>query len=116
MDVIRCIDNPVVQGLIGKCGDQALLIFGNWISSIVSVLLITATVWTLFQMLMGGLRWISSGGNAERLESAQGRIRDAIIGLVILFASWALYLLILNWLGINNGSGETLQFKFPTLF
>lgn len=115
MAAIPCIDNPVVQGLIGKCQDDAPRLFGNWIAAIISTLLIVGTIWTLFQLFLGGLQWISSSGNTDNLQRAQGRIREATIGLIILLSSWAIYVLFLNWLGVGTGSGNGIEFNFPTL-
>jgi len=113
---IKGIDNPVVEGLKGKDADAAPALFGTWLGAIIGVLLIAGAIWALFQLMTGALQWISSGGDPEKLAQAQGRLRDAGIGLIVLFSSWAIYLLILNWLGVGGGSSGGLNFDFPTLF
>ncbi len=111
------ISNPVVSGLQGKDQADAPGLFGNWLGSIIAMFLIAGAIWALIQMLRGGLQWVASGGDQEKLQHAQGMIRDAVIGMVVLFAIWALYLLILSWLGVGSTAPDgSFQFKFPTLF
>lgn len=60
------------------------------ISSIIGVMTIAAAIWFLFQFLVGGLHWSTSGGDKAKLESAKGRITHAFIGLIIVIAGWAI--------------------------
>lgn len=113
--MIYQIVNPVITGIGDKTQKDAPAVFGKFFGSIVGVLLIAGSLWTLFQLLLGGLQWISSGGDKTALESAQKRITNALIGLLLLFASWAVYLVILQYFGIIGPGGEII-FKLPTLF
>ncbi len=45
-------------------------------------------------MVYGGFQWMTAGGNEEQVKKAQGRIKNAIIGLVITIAAYAIWLLI----------------------
>lgn len=111
------ISNPVVSGLQGKDQADAPGLFGTWLGSIIAIFMIAGAIWALIQMMRGALQWVASGGDQEKLQHAQGMIRDGVIGLVILFSIWALYLLILSWLGVGTLSPDgSFQFKFPTLF
>lgn len=109
------IDNPAVTGLKGQAATNATSIFGKFFSSLVGIILAIATIWTLFQLLQGGLEWISSGGDKNGVDNARNRMTNAVIGLLILFASWMLYMVILQFLGIIP-SGGGFQIKLPTLF
>ncbi len=107
------IGNPAVTGMAGKTPEN---VFGNFISGLVGVLLVLATIWTLFQLLQGGLEWIGSGGDKTGLENARNRLTNALVGLFIVFASWALYLMILQFLGLSPiGGGGGFQLKLPSL-
>lgn len=106
------INNPAVGGLKNADPDRAPALFGNFIGALVGVVLVVGTLWALAQFLIGALAWISSGGDKGRLEAAQERIRQAIIGLIVLAATWALYVVILRWLGIFSDGG----FVLPSLF
>ena len=107
------IINPAVPGLAGKNPAE---VFGEIIASIVGILLIAATIWALFQLLLGGLNWISSGGDKAHLETARNRITQALVGLLIVFSVWALYIVILQFLGIVPAGAKNVNLRLPTLF
>jgi len=111
------IINPVITGLAGKKPEEAPEIFAKFFAALVGVLLTVGSVWAFVNLLQGGLEWISSGGDKAALEGAQKRITNAIIGLFILFASWGLYVVVLQFLGFSPiGGGGGFQIKLPTLF
>jgi hypothetical protein len=51
---------------------------------------------------MGGIEWITSGGDKGKTESARNKITAAVIGLVILAASWAILGLVLQFLNAGD--------------
>ena len=75
---------------------------GKLIGSAVGVILILAALLAFVFLIMGGIQWITSGGDKAGVEAAQKKIQAAVIGLVIVFAVWALFSLITNFLGIGN--------------
>jgi hypothetical protein len=74
---------------------------GNFISNIVSMGIIIAGLMVLLYLVWGGIEWMSSGGDKAKTELAQKRLTNAIIGLAILPASWALWKIILYFFGVN---------------
>ena len=108
---MKGIDNPAVPSLTG----DPTKLFGSLFGGIIGVLLVIGSLWALIQLLLGGIGWISSGGDKGKLEQAQHQLRNALIGLVILFASWALFLLVLQWLGMSPAGSTNFEIKLPTL-
>lgn len=106
------IHNPVINGTANKPPEA---VFGSFISGIIGVALIAASLWVLLMLIQGGLEWIGSGGDKSGLENARNRITNALIGLLIVFAAWAIYLVILQFFGIST-TGGGLEFKLPALF
>ncbi len=106
------ITNPIITGIAGKEPTEA---FGKGFSAIIGLLLVGASIFTFFQLIQGGLSWISAGGDKGKLEEAQKRISNAVVGLFVVFGSWAVYLIIMQFFGIS-GAGPGLQLKIPTLF
>ena len=105
------ITNPVLNPGIGSGGpDQGLVATGKFVSSIISLLLIVASLATLLYLVTGGLEWILAGGDKTKLENAREKITQAIVGLIVVAASWAGWLLIGKFLGIDFQS-----IPFPTL-
>lgn len=109
------INNPVIPGIAGKTPEDAPVLFANFFSALIGLLLALATLWAFVNLVQGGLQWISAGGDKTALENARNRIMNAILGLFITFAVWAVYILVLQFLGII-GTGEGFIIKLPTLF
>jgi hypothetical protein len=59
---------------------------------------------------MGGIKWITSDGDEKSVEGARSQITNALIGLAIVFAAWA----ILRLIGILFGVNLTQSFTIPT--
>jgi len=78
----------------------AITITGLISAAIVLILVIAALVF-FFMLIYGGIKYITSGGDKAQTESARGTITAALIGLVIVFAAWAIITLINAFFGIN---------------
>lgn len=73
----------------------------NLISWAVTFVLIIAAVIFFFMLVIGGIKWITSGGDKAQTEGARGQITAALIGLVIVFSAWAIIILVGEFFGIN---------------
>lgn len=60
------------------------------ISSIIRVALGFLGVIAVVIILLGGFKWMTSGGNEEKVKKAKGLIFQGIIGLVIVLSSYAI--------------------------
>lgn len=78
---------------------------GSLISNLISLILIGAAVIFFFMLVLGGIQWMLSGGDKAGTESARGRITAALIGLLIVFAAWAITRLLETFLGVQIISG-----------
>ncbi|MHB8831521.1 MAG: hypothetical protein ACYC44_05415, partial [Patescibacteria group bacterium] len=57
-------------------------------------------------ILYAGFLWMTSGGDAAKVEKAQKIIRNAIIGLIIILMSWAIAYYVINvLLNVTGGGG-----------
>lgn len=83
--------------------------FETLISSAIMVILVVAALAFLFMLILGGIRYITSGGDKGATESARGQITAALIGLVIVFAAWAIINLVTVFFGI-----DILSLNIPT--
>lgn len=109
------IENPLIPQLKG--GEQgAVNQIASIFASLVAVFLIIGSLFTFVNLLMGGIGWITSGGDKNALEGARNRIMNALIGMFIVAGSWAIFLLILQFFGISPIGSQNIQFSIPTLF
>jgi len=74
---------------------------GNIISFAITASLIIAGIIFFFMLVIGGIQWITAGGDKANAEGARGRITAALIGLVIVFAAFAIVNLLSSVFGIN---------------
>jgi len=71
------------------------------ISGAISMVLIVVALVFFFILVFGGLRWVTSGGDEKKVGVARGQITNALIGLAIVFAAWAIMKLIGTVFGID---------------
>ena len=67
----------------------------------IGVMLIVASIIFFFMLVLGGIKWITSGGDKGKTEAARNQITAALVGLVIVFASWAIVALVGTIFGVN---------------
>lgn len=85
---------------------------GSLITALVGTLLIIAALLAFFYLILGGIQWITSGGDKAGMEAARNKITHAVVGLVIVGAAWAIMILVQNFLGVTI-IGGTLNFPKP---
>ena len=79
---------------------------GVLISRVISVAFIVAGILTFALLVIGGIEWLTSGGDKTNTEKARNRITAAIVGLAIVAASWALMKLIAYFFGVDVFEGN----------
>lgn len=88
------ITNPTIPNLSPESGQAGVSRINQLIQTLITLALIVAAVVFFFMLVIGGIEWISSGGDKEKLSAARTRITNAIVGLLILFSLWAFLVLI----------------------
>jgi len=63
--------------------------FPNLASAVIQVLFVATGVLFVIFVLIGGVQWVSSGGDKEGLDSARKKIKNALIGLTIVLGIYA---------------------------
>jgi hypothetical protein len=71
-----------------NCNAQASATFQGIIGTILTYLLIAGALVAIIFLIWGGIKWITSGGDKAKVESARNTIIGAIIGLIVVFASF----------------------------
>ncbi len=85
VDSIAGLVGRVIKGLLGIVGSAALLIF-----------------------IYGGIQWILSSGDPKKVTAAQNILRNASIGLVLIFFSYTISSVVLGFLNdIGGGASES---------
>ena len=76
--------------------------FGSLLNSVLTIVMVIAALLVFFYLIMGGIEWITSGGEKGKTEAARNKITAAVVGLIILAASYAIFTLVLRFLGFND--------------
>lgn len=103
-DPVGGSSNPPIQFTLTNHGFTDL---GNLITILISLVMAFAGLLFLAYILIGGLGWITSGGDPKAVASARSRITNAFIGLLIVVASYAIILIVEKVFGIRIVSGIT---------
>lgn len=82
--------------------------FGKLFSGIVAFLLLVAFILAFLYLILGGISWLTSGGDKAAVETARNKIIAAVIGLIIVAATWALFQLVGGAIGFSILQGFTV--------
>jgi hypothetical protein len=80
---------------------------GGIFTTVVNVLLFIVGVLSVIMLIIGGLRYVLSGGNATAVSNAKNTILYALVGLVIAFLAFAAVNFVLDMLAPGGTSGGT---------
>lgn len=88
---------------IAPPGQWSNLNFGitSIIPALITLGLIIAALVAFAFLVIGGIKWITAGGDKANTESARNTITAALIGLAIVFSAWAIAKLINTFFGVN---------------
>lgn len=76
------------------------------VRAIIRFILLIAFVLAFIFLLIGGLRWITAGGDEKSVAGARGMITAALIGLVIVLLAFAIIKLVETFFGVTIISGN----------
>lgn len=93
------------------CLDSSKL--GPTIGALISFVFVIAGLIALVFLIWGGIKWLTSGGDEKAVEGARSHIIAAIIGLVIIFLSYLIVNVVLNF--FTGGQASLTNLKLPTL-
>jgi hypothetical protein len=104
--------NPFQRGAnaVGNVGNAAGISGGTTdlytiVGRIVNVVLGFLGIVLLFYFIYGGFRWMTAGGDEKQVGEAKTMIRNAVIGLVIIMASYALSnFVLLSLVNVTSGT------------
>jgi len=86
-----------IKGPAGFAAD-----LGTVITTALSFVMGIAVLLVFFYLIWGGIQWITSGGEKGKTEEARNKITTAVIGLIVLAASYAILKVALSILGFTT--------------
>lgn len=91
------LNNTAGTAGIATTGPDAL---PRIIGTIINVVLGFMGIVLLFYVILAGWEWMSAGGDGKKVEEAKTRIKNAIIGLVIIVSAYAISNFVISQLAI----------------
>ncbi len=92
----------VANGLSGSLGNESLI---KTATRIINVALGLLGVIAVVIILIGGFKWMTAGGNEDKVAEARKMIFAGIIGLAIILSAWAIAKFVIQSLSQATGSG-----------
>ena len=81
--------------------DSATSGLSSFISNIVGLLTIIAGISFLIYFTVGGISWITAGGDKGKIEDAKSKMTGGAIGMIIVVSAWAISWIIGRVLGVD---------------
>lgn len=95
----QSITNPALgPALQGKTG---IGFFQSFIPAAIGLAFVIGTLIFFFILVIGAIQWIVSGGDKAAIESARGKIGNALVGIVVLFSVFVVIMLVEGFFGIK---------------
>jgi len=94
MQKLLAADTIDLKPTTGNFVDLGNLTIPQVVSALIRLTVVIAAIVFFFILVIGGIRWIASGGDKAQTEAARNQITAALVGLVIVFAAWAIVALI----------------------
>jgi len=108
------ITNPVINEKFGNIagGNTGAKIVGTLLGNVFNAMIIAGAIILIIMIIWSGIAIIGGSGDKERVQNAQRRLTNSIIGFIILICVFA----IANFIGGFFGLGffKTLKLPFPT--
>ena len=87
------------EGAIGTTDIRSVIV------NVVNIALSFLGIIAVLIIIYGGWVWMTAGGNPERIDQAKRVLRNAVIGLAIILASWAITLFVIRQISGATGGG-----------
>ncbi len=93
----------VATGLDGTLGNQSLI---ETITSVINVALSLLGIVAVVIVLIGGFKWMTAGGNDDKVTEGRNYITSGVIGIAIILSAWAITRFVIGNLSQATGSGD----------
>lgn len=97
---------PALKGLVEEEAKRAGGGISFFFSNLIALIYGIAIVVLIFMLLWGAWDWMTSGGEKEKLESAQRRIVNAVVGLMLFAVAFAVIQVLGQFTGFTFFVGQ----------
>lgn len=108
--VVLAAEEKISLKPTGAFEDLLQITIPEMVPVIIRVIFILAALVALVFLIIGGIKWITAGGDKAATESARATITSALVGLMIVLAAYAIIRLIEFFFGVS-----ILELKIPSI-
>ena len=101
LEYLRAILIPSVQAVNWIDESKGVGDANDLIRRIINIILIIVVVAAVIYIMFAGIQYVTSQGDATKAKTAMSSITNAIIGLIVAFAAYALVTLVMNQIGVT---------------
>ena len=83
---------------------------GGVVNTALNIVFGVGVIIALFYLIWGAFNWITSGGDKGKTADARNKIVAAVVGLILLAATWAILSIVLTILGVGSVEGALDQY------
>jgi hypothetical protein len=81
---------------------------GGILGAILNVVFYVGIAMSIIFLIIGGIKYITAGGDETKVAAARGQVTNAIIGFVIVIAAFTVRYIVQNLIGVQLPSNEVL--------
>lgn len=100
---------PAIQNLLKDDATGAAGI-SKFLNNLIGLFFSAAAIVLIFMLIWGAFDWITSGGDKEKLQSAQRKIISAIIGIILFAVIFAALAVLGQFTGFEFFTGQNYPF------
>jgi hypothetical protein len=107
---------PVVDNSLTKGSDTTAVLTNleTFISQLLGILTVVASIFFIVNMALAALNWITAGGDSGKIQKARDAMVQNVVGLIIVVGSYGVIGLIGQIVGLNIlRPAEVLQTLIP---
>lgn len=107
------INGGQLSAFMGKSGLSGTVRAENIVAVIIKTILSILGVIFVILMIFSGFQWMTAGGNEDQVKKSQSRIKNAVIGLVIVILAYSITAFIFK--NLPSGGSSTEQTDPPAV-
>ncbi|OGK63086.1 hypothetical protein A2334_00420 [Candidatus Roizmanbacteria bacterium RIFOXYB2_FULL_38_10] len=111
--IFGTVNAPPGSSFVGNDPVQGV---GNLITFFIQISLFVGGIATLIYLLWGAFDWIMSEGQKEKLQKAQSKMMNAVIGLLMIVVAFTIFSFVMGTvLGGKFGIGKDFKITLPQI-
>jgi hypothetical protein len=108
LGLLTSSSSPQTDALTASAGFDTNIELSNIIATVIEIALGLLGVIFIVLIVLSGYQWMTAGGNEDVISKAQSRIKNAIIGLVIVLAAYAITAFVFSNLPQTGGAPQQI--------